>query len=91
MGHEKVAHLPFYTCPCDILSGIPILRRVFEQLVNSHAVTIPPSPSTADRPRSHVVDLDSSVDATDPGYFFVAQPVYLKNKTEIDGLDDIWK
>ena len=22
MGHEKVARLPFYTCPCDILSGV---------------------------------------------------------------------
>ena len=22
MGHEKVARLPFCTCPCDILSGV---------------------------------------------------------------------
>jgi len=22
MGHEKVARLPFCTCPCDILSGL---------------------------------------------------------------------
>jgi hypothetical protein len=42
MGHEKVASFPFCTCPCDILSGVRILRRVFEQLVNSRAVTISP-------------------------------------------------
>ena len=24
MGHEKVARLPFWTCPCDILSGVSI-------------------------------------------------------------------
>jgi len=22
MGNKKVAHLPFCTCPCDILSGV---------------------------------------------------------------------
>jgi len=22
MGHEKVARIPFYTCPCVILSGV---------------------------------------------------------------------
>ena len=31
MGHEKVARLPFCTCPCDILSGVSmyILSRCF--------------------------------------------------------------
>jgi len=44
MGHEKVARLPFCTCPCDILSLalVCILRRVFEQLVNSRTVNNPP-------------------------------------------------
>ena len=40
MGHEKVPRLPFCTCPCDILSAVSILRSVFEQLVNSCAVTM---------------------------------------------------
>jgi len=40
---------------------------VIEQLVNSRAVSIPPT-STPGRPRSHRY-------ATDPGYFFVAHPV----------------
>ena len=50
VGHEKVSRLPFCTCPCDILSLalVCILRRVFEQLVNSRAVTISP---TAGGPR----------------------------------------
>jgi len=43
MGHKKVARLPFCTCPV-ILSGVStlvyILRRVFEQLANSCAVTM---------------------------------------------------
>ena len=55
MGHEKVARLPFCTCPCDILFGVSvcILRRVFEQLANSRAVTIspPPPPPHRGRPR----------------------------------------
>ena len=53
---------------------------MFEQFVNSRAVTISPPhptpPPTAGRRRSHVVDLDSSVYATDPGYFFVAHAVH---------------
>jgi len=41
VDHEKVAHLPLCTCPCDIsLALVCILRRVFEQLVNSRAVTM---------------------------------------------------
>jgi len=44
---------------------LAILRRVFDQLVNRPAVSTPPPnpPSTApaDRPRSYVVGLDSSV------------------------------
>jgi len=48
MSYEKVARLPFCTCPCDILSGVVlvcVLRRVFEQLVNSCAVLPTPLPS----------------------------------------------
>jgi len=42
VGHEKVARLPFCTCPCDILSGVSIYisRRVFEPLVSSCAVNM---------------------------------------------------
>ena len=41
MGHEKVARLPFCTCPSDFsLALVCVLRRVFEQLVNSRAVAI---------------------------------------------------
>ena len=43
VGHEKVARLPFCTCPCDILSAISMYIRVFEELVNSRAVTMFPS------------------------------------------------
>ena len=49
MDQDKVACLPFCTCPCDFsLALVCILRRVFEQLVNSRAVTIslPPLPPT---------------------------------------------
>ena len=43
---KKVALLPFCKCPCVIflLALVCILRRVFEQLVNSRAVTISPLP-----------------------------------------------
>jgi len=45
VGHEKVALLPFFACPCDsCLALVCMLRRVFEQLVNSRAVTISPPP-----------------------------------------------
>jgi len=44
VAHEKLVHLQFCKCPCDILSGVCILRRVFEQLVNSRALTISPPP-----------------------------------------------
>ena len=26
VGHEKVARLPFCTCPCDILSGVSMYK-----------------------------------------------------------------
>ena len=44
MGHENVARLRFSTCPCDVLCGVSmyLLRRLFEQLVNSRAVAISP-------------------------------------------------
>ena len=28
VGHEKVASLPFCTCPCDVLSGISMYKVV---------------------------------------------------------------
>ena len=41
MGHEKVAHLPFCTCLVIFsLVLLYILLRVFEELVNSLAVTM---------------------------------------------------
>jgi len=54
MGHEKVARLLFCTVLVIFsLALVCILRRVFELLINSRAVTIPPP--NAGRPRSHVV------------------------------------
>jgi len=34
MGHEKVARLPFCTCPCDILFGVSTYLYCVECLNN---------------------------------------------------------
>ena len=70
--HEKVAVFRFaLVLVIFSLALVCILRRVFEQLVNSRAVTVfillTTTTTTTGRPRSHVVGLDSSVYATDPG------------------------
>jgi len=36
MGHEKAARLLFCTCPCDILSGVSMLRTAFKQSCCHH-------------------------------------------------------